>query len=120
VPERYYQGLLTKLYNLRQGSRSIEAYNDEFKNIVIKLEYREIEEHVVIRFKVGLNKEIYSKMTIHRFATLNDVFEAAHEIELEYKEEKVAKYNKTSSSNSWSKKKGIVPTSSSCGKGADI
>uniref|UniRef100_M1DY81 Gag-pol polyprotein n=1 Tax=Solanum tuberosum TaxID=4113 RepID=M1DY81_SOLTU len=59
-------------------------------------------------------------MTIHTFAPLNDFFEAAHEIELEYKEEKVAKYNKTSSSNSWSKKKGIVPTSSSCGKGADL
>ncbi|KAK4708713.1 hypothetical protein R3W88_029638 [Solanum pinnatisectum] len=58
-------------------------------------------------------------MTIHRFVTLNDVFQAAHKIELEFKEEKVAKY-KTSSSNSWSKNKGVVQTSSSWNKGADV
>ncbi|XP_015159875.1 uncharacterized protein [Solanum tuberosum] len=86
----------------------------------MKLEYREIEEHAMIRFKVGLNKEISSKMTIHRFATLNDVFEAAHEIELKFKEEKVSKY-KTSSSNSWSKKqRGSSNTSSGWNKGSNV
>lgn len=44
VRERYNQGLLAKLYNLRQGIRSVKAYHDEFQNILIKLEYREIEE----------------------------------------------------------------------------
>lgn len=91
----------------------------EFHNIVMKLEYREIEEHAVIRFKVGLNKEISSKMTLHKFATLNDAFEVAHEIELEFKEEKVAKY-KTSSPNSWSKNKGGAQTSSGWNKGWDV
>ncbi|KAH0685504.1 hypothetical protein KY290_016986 [Solanum tuberosum] len=103
----------------RQGSKSVEAYHDQFQNIVMKLEYREIEEHAVIRFKVGLNKEISSKMTLHRFATLNDAFEATNEIELEFKEEKVAKY-KTSSSNSWSKNKGGAQTSSGWNKGSDV
>ncbi|XP_015167660.1 uncharacterized protein [Solanum tuberosum] len=119
VPERYHQGLLAKLYNLRQGSKSVEAYHDEFQNIIMKLEYREIEEHVVIRFKVGLNKDISSKMTLHRFATLNDAFEAAHDIELEFKKEKVVKY-KTSSFNSWSKNKGGAQTSSGWNKGSDV
>ncbi|KAH0665229.1 hypothetical protein KY285_026435 [Solanum tuberosum] len=44
-----------------------------------QLEYTENEEHTVIRFKVGLNKEISSKMTIHKFASLNDIFEVANE-----------------------------------------
>lgn len=92
VPERYRQRLLAKLYNLRQGSKSFEAYHDEFQNIVTKLEHREIKEHVVIHFKVGLNKEISSKMSLHRFATLNDSFEAAHEIELEFKKEKMSEF----------------------------
>ncbi len=63
----------------------------------------------MIHFKVGLNKEICSKMTIHKFATLKNVFEAAHEIGMEFKEEKMSKY-KNSSSNSWSKDKGGVQT----------
>ncbi|KAH0722545.1 hypothetical protein KY290_005201 [Solanum tuberosum] len=59
---------------------------------LMRLEYTENEEHVVIRFKVGLNKEISSKMTIHKFASLNDIFEAANEVERELKNEKVPKY----------------------------
>ncbi|KAH0709361.1 hypothetical protein KY284_010788 [Solanum tuberosum] len=81
VPERYRQGLLAKLYNLRQGSKNVEAYHNEFQNMAMKLDYEDIEKHVVIHFKVGLNNEISSKMTIHRFATVNEVFEASHEIE---------------------------------------
>uniref|UniRef100_M1DQM6 Uncharacterized protein n=1 Tax=Solanum tuberosum TaxID=4113 RepID=M1DQM6_SOLTU len=84
----------------------------------MKLEYREIEEHAVIRFKVGLNKENFSKMTLLRFATLNDAFEAAHKIELEFKEEKVSKFE-TSSSNSWVKNKGGSQTSSGWNKSSD-
>jgi len=110
VPERYRQELLAKLYNLRQGSKSVAAYYDEFQNLILKLEYTENEEHVVIRFKVGLNKEISSKMTIHKFASLNDIFEAANEVERELKEEKVPKYKGISSSNSWSKNKEGVQT----------
>ncbi|KAK4721414.1 hypothetical protein R3W88_011647 [Solanum pinnatisectum] len=58
-------------------------------------------------------------MTPHRFTTLNDVFEVASEIELEYKEENEAKY-KTSSSNSWSKNKVGIQTSSNWSKGTDL
>ncbi|KAH0701770.1 hypothetical protein KY285_016048 [Solanum tuberosum] len=45
--------------------------------------------------------------------------EATNDIELEFKEEKVAKY-KTSSSNSWSKNKGGAQTSSGWNKGSDV
>ncbi|KAH0757728.1 hypothetical protein KY290_021221 [Solanum tuberosum] len=46
--------------------KSVAAYYDEFQDLILKLEYTDNEEHVVIRFKVGLNKEISSKMTIHK------------------------------------------------------
>ncbi|KAH0721561.1 hypothetical protein KY284_006591 [Solanum tuberosum] len=62
------------------------------KYVPERYQYTENEEHVVIRFKVGLNKEISSKMTIHKFASLNDIFEAANEVERELKKEKVPKY----------------------------
>lgn len=58
-------------------------------------------------------------MTIHRFATLNDAFEAYHDIDMEFKEEWMSKY-KNSSSNSWSKNKQGVKISSSWSKHVDV
>ncbi|KAK4707455.1 hypothetical protein R3W88_033002 [Solanum pinnatisectum] len=85
-----------------------------------QIEYTENEEHVVIRFKVGLNKEISSKMIIHKFASLNDIFEAANEVERELKDEKVPKYKGISSSNSLSKNKRGAQTSSGYNKNKDL
>ncbi|KAH0655628.1 hypothetical protein KY285_030510 [Solanum tuberosum] len=45
-------------------------------------------------------------MTIHKFGSLNNIFEAANVVEQELKEEKVPKYKGISSSNSWSKTNG--------------
>ncbi|KAK4707088.1 hypothetical protein R3W88_033386 [Solanum pinnatisectum] len=86
----------------------------------MKIEYEENQDYVIIRFKVELNKEISYKITIHRFATLIDIFEAANEIERELKEEKVSKYKGISSSNSWSKNKGGAQTLSGWNKGKDL
>ncbi|KAH0773636.1 hypothetical protein KY290_010773 [Solanum tuberosum] len=88
VPESFRQEQLSKLYNLRQVRKSVAAYYDEFQNLILKLEYDENEVYAIILFKVGLNKEISSKMTIHRFGTFNNVFEAAIEVERELKKEK--------------------------------
>ncbi|KAH0665209.1 hypothetical protein KY285_026415 [Solanum tuberosum] len=97
--------LLSKLYNLRQGSKSVVSYYDEFQNIILKLKYTENEEHAIICFKVGLNKEISSKMTIQKFVSLNDNFEAANEVEPELKEEKNKGGAQTSSG--WNKNKDL-------------
>jgi len=120
VPESFRQEQLSKVYNLRQVRKSVATYYDEFQNLILKLEYDENEVHAIIRFKVGLNKNNSSKMTIHRFGTFNDVFEAAIEIERELKKEKVPKYKGISSSNSWNKNKGGVQTSLGWNKGKDI
>lgn len=73
-------------FNLQKST-----YYDEFKNFILKLYYIENGEYFVIRFKVGLNKEISSKMSIHEFSNLNYIFEAAIEVERELKEEKIPK-----------------------------
>ncbi|XP_015161051.1 uncharacterized protein [Solanum tuberosum] len=61
-----------------------------------------------------------SKMTIHKFASLNDIFETTNEVERELKKEKVPKYKGISSSNSWSKNKGGAQTSSGWNKNKDL
>ncbi|KAH0774040.1 hypothetical protein KY290_011177 [Solanum tuberosum] len=120
VPESFRQEQLSKVYNLRQVRKSVATYYDEFQNLILKLEYDENEMYAIILYKVGLNKEISSKMTIHRFGTFNDVFEAAIEIERELKKEKVPKYKGISSSNYGNKNKWGVLTSLGWNKGKDI
>lgn len=75
MSERYRQGLLSKLYNLRREEMSIEVYYDEFQNLLFKLEYNEDEEHTKNQYKVGLNKEIVSRLSIHKFFHMDVLLE---------------------------------------------
>ena len=42
--------------------------------------------HDIIRFKCGLNKDIATHLTLHKFDTVEGIFQAAVEIERELKE----------------------------------
>lgn len=48
VPDRYRQGFLAELYNLKQEDKSVEVYYEEFQNPPLKLDYNEKEEHIKI------------------------------------------------------------------------
>ncbi|KAM3269143.1 hypothetical protein P3S67_031107 [Capsicum chacoense] len=77
LPEKYYQDLIAKLYNLRQGNKSVVAYYDEFQQLILKLDHRGEEvSHDIIRFKVGLNRDIASRLTLHKFNTIDAIFQA--------------------------------------------
>lgn len=56
---------------------------------MIKLEYTENKKNAIIFFEVWLNKDISSKITIHTFSSLNDIFESTNEVEQEFKVKKV-------------------------------
>lgn len=83
--EIYRHEILSKFYNLRQRNKNILTYYDEFQQFVLNIEYHENMEHVVIHFKVGLNKEISSVMTIHMFDTIEDIFQATLDVETDLK-----------------------------------
>ena len=67
VTERYKQEQLTKLYNLRQGDRSVEEYYDEFQNLILHLDIVEPPNHCLARFKGGLCYEVFFKKVVHKF-----------------------------------------------------
>lgn len=63
------------------------VYYDEFQQLTLKLDHRSEKVHYdIIRFKVGLNKDISSRMTLHKFETVVEVFQTAMEIQKENKE----------------------------------
>ncbi|KAM3306452.1 hypothetical protein P3S67_013322 [Capsicum chacoense] len=87
LPETYRHELLAKLHNLRQGSKSVMAFYDEFQQLMLKLDHRgEQVSHDIVHFKVGLNKDISPRMTLYKFDTIDGIFHAALEVERELKE----------------------------------
>ncbi|PHU02786.1 hypothetical protein BC332_28037 [Capsicum chinense] len=87
--------LLAKLYNLKQIRKNYLTYYDEFQQLILKLEYHENMNHDIICFKVGLNKEISSCMTIHKFETIEEIFQVALEIERDSKRGKLTNQRDT-------------------------
>lgn len=63
---------------------------DEFQNLLLKLDYED-EKHTKIRFKVRLNQEIVSRMSINEFARMDDILEVAIDVEQDIKTEKAIK-----------------------------
>ena len=63
------------------------AYYGEFQQLILKLDHSgEQISHDIIRFKYGLNKEISTHLTLHKFDTIEGIFQVALEIERELKE----------------------------------
>ncbi|KAF3655919.1 hypothetical protein FXO38_14450 [Capsicum annuum] len=81
VTERYKQEQLTKLYNLRQGDRSIEEYYDEFQNLILRLDILKPPNHCLARFKDGLCYKVVSQLVVHKFDRIEDLVEATIEVE---------------------------------------
>ena len=81
VTERYKQEQLTKLYNFRKGDRSVEEYYDELQNLILHLNIVEPPNHCLARFKSGLCYEFVSQLVVHKFDRIEDLVEAAIEVE---------------------------------------
>lgn len=63
------------------------ACYDEFQQLILKLDHR-VEQVIldIVCFKVGLNKDISTRIMLHKFDTIEDIFQVALEVERELKE----------------------------------
>ncbi|XP_060216818.1 uncharacterized protein LOC132644255 [Lycium barbarum] len=55
LPPTYHQDALKRLYMMKQGLKSVEAYFDEFEDLRMKSKIEEHEEYTIIRFIANLN-----------------------------------------------------------------
>lgn len=86
-PEYYRYDLFSKLHNLSQGCKSVMDYYDEFQQLALKLDHRGKQvQYDIIRFKVGLNRDISSHLTLYKFEIINSIFQEAMESKRENKE----------------------------------
>ncbi|XP_060195130.1 uncharacterized protein LOC132624354 [Lycium barbarum] len=113
VTAKHRQEQLRRIYELKQGSKTIEEFYDEFEKARMALDLEEDEEQLIIRFKAGLNQEISSQLRLLTYYTLDEVFQAAIEAEKGVKEDKTFRLRGSANTTSWSRGQDLKSPSSS-------
>ena len=62
LPTDYEQLMYTKLFSLKQGTKSVEEYTEEFHELSIRNQVRESDAQLAARYKAGLRMEIQLEM----------------------------------------------------------
>ncbi|XP_060170562.1 uncharacterized protein LOC132601495 [Lycium barbarum] len=104
LPPTYHQDALKRLYMLKQGLKSVEAYFDEFEDLRMKSKIEYHEEYTIIRFVANLNRDISKPMRLKTYNSLEKAFQDASKFEADLKEERSYK-DKSKSSSTWNKGK---------------
>ena len=77
----YYQEVLNKVYMLRQGTKSVEEYYDEFENMGMKSKIQDNIEWIVIRFVKNLRYDFLKTLKLNKYETLVATFHDASMVE---------------------------------------
>lgn len=85
LPPHYLQDNYTKLYNLRQETKSVEEYTREFEKLVMTCDIREDETQTMVRYLGGLNESIRNVVELQHCTTLDEMCSLAHKVELQKK-----------------------------------
>lgn len=81
VTKRFKQEQLTRLYNLRQGDRSMEEYYEEFQNLILHLDIVEPSNHCIAWLKGHFDYKVVSQLVVHKFDQIEDLVKVAIKVE---------------------------------------
>ncbi|XP_006404995.2 uncharacterized protein LOC18022361 [Eutrema salsugineum] len=81
LPHNYDRQMYTRLQNLRQGSRSVEDYAEEFSVLLTRNELRDSKPQLVSRFIGGLRPQLQTAMAQFDPTTISEAFRRASSFE---------------------------------------
>lgn len=115
VPQHFHRDLQRKLRALKQGSKSVEEYYEEFEKLRNRLDLNEDEEATMAQFLDGLQERISCKVERHVYADMKDLFHLAIQAEQHIKK----KSSKGKSQVSWNSSNSNYNKSVDKGKGVE-
>ncbi|XP_068638533.1 uncharacterized protein [Aristolochia californica] len=77
LPFGYTQTLFQRLHLLRQGSRSVDDYTEEFYQLIARNDLSETEEQMVARYLGGLRQPLQDVLSLHSLWTVSEAYQRA-------------------------------------------
>ena len=115
VPQHFHRDLQRKFRSLKQGSKSVEEYYEEFEKLRNRLDLNEDEEATMAQFIDGLQERISCKVGRQVYADMKDLFHLATQAEQHIKK----KSSKGKSQVSWNSSNNNYNKSVDKGKGIE-
>ncbi|XP_056857728.1 uncharacterized protein LOC130507034 [Raphanus sativus] len=81
LPYNYDQLMFQKFQNLRQGSRTVDEYATEFFKMINRVELKDTEQQLVMRFVGGLRQQIQFTINLFRPDSISEAHQQALTIE---------------------------------------
>ena len=81
LPYNYEQLMFQKFQNLRQGTRSVDDYATDFFKMINRVELRDSESQLVMRFIGGLRQQIQYTLNLFRPQTISEAHQQALTVE---------------------------------------
>ncbi|VFQ80611.1 unnamed protein product [Cuscuta campestris] len=88
LPAEYVRENFAKLQTLRQGSKSVEEYNREFEELLLRCDLQEDDEQTFVRYLFGLNLQIANTVELQSYDSLEELTKLALKVEAQHKKSK--------------------------------
>ncbi|VFQ89741.1 unnamed protein product [Cuscuta campestris] len=88
LPAEYVRENFAKLQTLRQGSKSVEEYNREFEELLLRCDLQEDDEQTFVRYLFGLNLQIANTVELQSYDSLEELMKLALKVEAQHKKSK--------------------------------
>lgn len=107
VPQHFHKDLQRRFRTLKQGTKSVEEYYEEFERLRNRLGLNEDEESIMPQFVDGLQDRISSKVERQNYLYFKDLFHLAIQAEQHIKKTTRSKsqvtWGSSNNNNSYSK-----------------
>ncbi|VFQ77733.1 unnamed protein product [Cuscuta campestris] len=77
IPTHYIRENFARLQHLRQGNQSVEEYNREFEELLMRCDLQENDSQTFVRYLFGLNTQIANTVELQTFESLEELTKLA-------------------------------------------
>ncbi|VFQ82890.1 unnamed protein product [Cuscuta campestris] len=88
IPTHYIRENFSRLQHLRKGNQSVEEYNREFEELLMRCDLQENDSQTFVRYLFGLNTQIANTVELQTFESLEELTKLALKMEAQLKKGK--------------------------------